>query len=78
MTVVTYDVPPGGGLVTIRVFDSTGRLVRTLVEGAETPGHKAVTWYGKNDRGQTVATGVYFCRMKAPGFDKTMKMLLLK
>jgi M6 family metalloprotease-like protein len=77
-TVISYDVPPGGGKVTIRVFDVTGRLVKTLVNEHKTAGRNTVKWFGKNERGEQVATGVYFCRMQAPGYQKTMKMTLLK
>ncbi|UCG52714.1 MAG: M6 family metalloprotease domain-containing protein [Candidatus Latescibacterota bacterium] len=77
-TVITYDVPPGGGKVTIRIFDVKGRLVKTLVNKNQTAGQKTVTWDGRNDRGEKVATGVFFYRMRAPGCEKTMKMTLLK
>ncbi len=78
VTTITYDVPPGGGVVTIRVFDVAGRQVKTLVNENQYVGRKTVKWYGKNDHGDQVATGVYFYRMQAPGYVKTMKMTLLK
>jgi hypothetical protein len=77
-TVIRYDVPTGGGVVTLRVYDVTGRLVRTLVDGVQTPGQKAVTWRGRNNVGQPVTSGVYFYRLMAPGFVQTHKMALLK
>jgi hypothetical protein len=77
-TVISYDVPEGGGHVTLRIYDVSGRLVRTLVDESQTPGEKRVTWDARNNRGETVATGVYFYRMKAPGFVKTRKMVLLR
>ncbi|UCH84953.1 MAG: M6 family metalloprotease domain-containing protein, partial [Candidatus Latescibacterota bacterium] len=77
-TVITYDVPPGGGKVTIKVYDVTGRLVKTLVDEHKGTGRQTVKWFGNNERGEQVATGVYFCSMEAPGYQKTMKMTLLK
>jgi hypothetical protein len=77
-TVIRYDVPGGGGGVTLRIYDVGGRLVRTLVDGFEAAGRKSVEWRGQNDRGEMVATGVYFYRMTAPGFERTRKMVLLK
>ena len=77
-TTVYYDVPEGGGEVSIRVFDVSGRLVRTLVNGHQTAGSKSVTWSGANDRGQSVSSGIYFYRMTAPGFTRTRKMVLLR
>jgi flagellar hook assembly protein FlgD len=77
-TVIDYDVPGAGSNVTLRIYDVSGRLVRTLVDGFETPGRKTVTWDGVNNSGRTVATGVYFYRMAAPGFEKTRKMVMMK
>jgi VCBS repeat-containing protein len=77
-TVIRYDVPAGGGRVTLRVYDVAGRMVRTLVDGLETSGEKRVTWNGRNDHGSLVSTGVYFYRMTAPGFEMTKKMVLLQ
>jgi hypothetical protein len=77
-TAIRYDVPAGGGNVTLKVYDVGGRLVRTLVDGFEAAGRKTVAWHGQNDRGEMVATGVYFYRMTAPGFERTRKMVLLK
>jgi hypothetical protein len=77
-TTIHYDVPEAGGKVTLRIFDVSGRLVRTLADGVETQGSKQATWDGRDDRGHRVATGVYFCRLTAPGFTKTRKMVLVQ
>jgi hypothetical protein len=77
-TVIRYDVPAGDAVVTLRVYDVAGRLVRTLVDERQTAGRKSATWDGRNNRGITVATGVYFYRMQAGNFVQTRKMLLLK
>jgi hypothetical protein len=77
-TVIGYDVPAGGGHVTLRIYDVAGRLVRTLVDGTQSAGVKNVMWQGENDRGARVATGVYFYRLTAPGFEQTRKMVLVQ
>lgn len=77
-TRIRYDVPAKGGKVTLRIYDVKGRLVRTLVDEYQAPGQKVVTWHGRNNYGQSVATGVYFYRMTADGFDMTRKIVLLK
>ncbi|UCH83848.1 MAG: hypothetical protein JSW50_15640, partial [Candidatus Latescibacterota bacterium] len=77
-TAIHYDVPAGGGRVTIRIYDVGGRLVRTLVDGVQNAGQKRTYWNGRDGRGQSVASGVYFYRMAAPGFEKTRKMVLLR
>ena len=77
-TSISYDVAAPGGVVTIAVYDVAGRLVRTLVAGAERPGKKGVTWDGRDDRGESVASGVYFYRLTAGERTPTKKMVLLK
>ena len=77
-TTISYDVADGGGHVTLRIYDVSGRLVRTLVDQNQGPGRKSVAWKGDNDQGGRVASGVYFYRMSAPGFTETKRMVLLK
>ncbi len=77
-TAIRYDVPAGGGKVTLCLYDVSGRLVRTLVDDEESPGQKTARWDGTNDGGEHVASGIYFYRMTAPGFTETRKMVLLQ
>jgi flagellar hook assembly protein FlgD len=66
-------------MVSIRVYDVSGQLVRTLVDEFTTTGRHDAVWDGRNNNGETVTTGVYFYRMTAPGYaSQTLKMLLLK
>ena len=46
--------------VTVRVFDFSSRLVRTLAEESQEAGIREVVWDGIDDRGVRVATGIYF------------------
>lgn len=78
VTTIRYDVPHDGSRVSVRIYDVAGRAVHTLVDAVQTAGEKKIEWHGLDDRGNQVATGVYFCRMTAPGFDKTHKMVLLR
>jgi len=77
-TTVRYDVPATGGHVTITIYDVNGRLVRTLVNEVQAPGEKSVTWNGRDDNGTSAASGVYFYKMRAPGYVMTRKMVLLR
>jgi hypothetical protein len=76
-TTIAYDVPSGDD-VQIVVYDVTGRRIRTLVNGYNTPGPKSVVWDARDDEGRAVASGIYFYRMTAGDFVQTRKMLLLK
>jgi flagellar hook assembly protein FlgD len=64
--------------VNISVYDVAGRRVRELVNEHRAAGVWSVQWNGDDDRGQRVASGVYFYRMRAGEFLDTKKMVLLK
>lgn len=64
--------------VSLTVFDASGNHVRTLVDAYQTRGPQTARWNGKNDSGQAVASGVYFCRLQAGAFSDTKRMILLK
>ena len=69
---IAYAVPVSAH-VTIRLFDITGREVATLVAGAVAPGRHEVDLRMPGPGG-----GIYFCRMDAPGFSATRKLVLLR
>ncbi|MGD8394037.1 MAG: FlgD immunoglobulin-like domain containing protein, partial [Candidatus Eiseniibacteriota bacterium] len=56
-----------GGRVTLRIFDVTGRQVRTLVDGALSVGRHALDWDGRNDAGRPLASGTYYLRLEPAG-----------
>jgi hypothetical protein len=66
------------GKVMLRVFDVTGRVIRTLVDESQATGRHAVIWDGANDRGEKVASGVFFYQLDAPGFKGAKKIVILQ
>lgn len=65
-------------VVTLRVFDVRGRLVRTCVAGErQGPGEHRVAWEGTNESGARVAPGVYFARLDAGMQARTQRMVRL-
>jgi hypothetical protein len=77
-TKLTMTVAASGDPVLVAVYDASGRLVRTLHDGPAAAGPHELVWNGEDDRGNRVASGVYFARMIAPDFGAVRKMLLLK
>jgi len=66
------------GVVTLKIYNVAGQLVRTLMNGTKDIGSYTVTWDGKNDRGGAVASGVYFYKMETKDFSQTKKMVMLR
>ncbi|MBN1885835.1 MAG: T9SS type A sorting domain-containing protein [Candidatus Krumholzibacteriota bacterium] len=76
-TTIAFNLPTTSR-VEIKVYDVRGALVRTLVAGVRNAGEQTVLWDGTNDAGSRMASGVYFCRMTAPGYERTRKLILLR
>ncbi|MEE9152040.1 MAG: T9SS type A sorting domain-containing protein [Thermoplasmata archaeon] len=76
-TTIEYDLPVPSD-VRIYIYNVLGQQVRVLVDEWQDAGYKASQWFGKNDRGYRVSTGVYFYRIVAADFQKTKKMMFLK
>jgi photosystem II stability/assembly factor-like uncharacterized protein len=66
------------GAVSLRIYDSAGRLVRVLVEGNRAAGHYTELWDGKDAGGSAVASGIYFYRLAAGSFVETKKIALIR
>ncbi|MBI5059562.1 T9SS type A sorting domain-containing protein [candidate division KSB1 bacterium] len=64
--------------VRLQVFDLTGRLVATLVNGPQQAGDHRVSWNGMDANGVAAPSGVYFYTLEAGIFSDANKMLLLK
>lgn len=66
------------GRVTLGVYDTSGRLVRLLVDAPQSAGRYAETWNGRDQSGAAVASGIYFIRLESRGQVRTKKAILLK
>ena len=76
-TTIEYTIAKPGN-VSLVIYDLNGSTVKTLVNDFVTANNYSVTWDGKNDNGQQVASGQYFYVMQAPGFNSTEYMTLIK
>ena len=69
--------------IRIEIYSLSGQLIRTLDLGYKRPGFytrrdNAAYWDGINERGEEVASGVYFYTIKAGDFSATRKMTVLR
>jgi hypothetical protein len=65
------------GRVSLKVYDSAGRLVKTLVNTIEQPGAKTVTWDTRDNNHRKVANGVYFVKLEAGDQAAVHKLVLI-
>jgi hypothetical protein len=76
-TEIRYELPAAGP-VTLTVYDVTGRELRVLVDAQKEAGVHSASWDGTDSQGQALASGVYFYRLAANGFEQTRRMTLVK
>ena len=72
-----------GAEVEITIYDTKGELLRQLALGYKTAGHyaargKAAYWDGRNERGESVASGVYVYRLRAGDYAAARRMVVMK
>ena len=73
-TTIRFDIPNSNqAIVRIQIFDITGRLVDTLVDGNLDPGYYDIVWNGNRQ-----SSGVYFLKLISGDIRKIQKMILLK
>jgi hypothetical protein len=76
-TIVEYALPRDAQ-VNISVYNVLGQHVKTLVDDMQRAGRQTVTWDGTDNSGSSVASGVYFYKIRAGDFSDTKKMVMLK
>jgi hypothetical protein len=66
------------GMVSIKIYNIKGELVKILLEKILEQGNYSVQWDGFNQYNEPCSSGIYFYKMSAGKCDYNRKMLLLK
>lgn len=74
---VRYSIPAEGH-VSVRVYDVSGKLVRTLLDQHQAAERHVVSWDGRSARGERVEPGVYFVRLEGPGVTESRSVVLTR
>lgn len=64
--------------VCLKIYNPSGRVIKTLIEGKEKKGNRKIIWNGENERGEKVPSGIYFVRLETPNYSTTKKLLFLR
>ncbi|HEC77972.1 MAG TPA: T9SS type A sorting domain-containing protein, partial [candidate division WOR-3 bacterium] len=76
-TMISYVVPEKTK-VNLNIYDSSGRLVNTLVDEIQNPGHYNVVWNCKDGAGKRLSSGIYFYCLRTEKGIRTRKFVLIK
>ena len=77
-TTISFDLD-SEAMISLTIYDLTGQVVRTLVEGQTMAvGHYQSLWDGRDESGVRVGSGVYFYQLQTGDFTAMKKMTLLQ
>ncbi|MCH8247001.1 MAG: T9SS type A sorting domain-containing protein, partial [Bacteroidetes bacterium] len=64
--------------VVIKVFNALGQRTQTLVDSNQDVGWYEIKWDGRDETGQSAASGIYFYRLRAGDVSLSRPMILLR
>lgn len=64
--------------VSIKIYNTIGQLIKTLVNEFKESGIYTVYWNGNDYNNDAVASGLYFCKMLTSNYQKTIKLILIR
>jgi flagellar hook assembly protein FlgD len=76
-TKISFSLPKAE-LVTIKIYDLTGKEIATLVNSKKAAGKYTTDWMGTDANGKAVSSGVYFYKIVAGNYIETKRMVFLK
>ncbi|MBN2001318.1 T9SS type A sorting domain-containing protein [candidate division KSB1 bacterium] len=77
VTTIKYSIPKSSK-VTVKIYNTRGREITTLVDEDKQAGHYAVQWNGKTKTGSICPSALYFCSLKTEHFLISRKLMLLR
>ncbi len=76
-TVISYDLSKASQ-VALKIFNTLGQEVQTLVDSRQAAGTHSKAWNGRNNLGQLVSSGVYFYRLSTGERVESRPVLFLR
>lgn len=64
--------------ISLKIFDSLGRLISVLIDATQNSGNYLATWNGLNTDGEMASSGIYFVILQADRFFQREKIILLR
>jgi hypothetical protein len=76
-TTIQFKLPEKSD-VSLRIYDISGKLVKTLIDEEKDAGYHSVIWDGTGDDGASVNSGVYFYKIETDGHSDVKRCVMLK
>jgi hypothetical protein len=76
-TMIEYSLPVAQD-VSLRIYDVSGKLIKNLVNARKEAGTHRITWNGKDESGNMVASGIYFYQLQSSGKNITRKLIVTR
>jgi beta-xylosidase len=76
-TTIRYSLPTPVK-VNVTIYNLLGMKVRTLVDSFQKADEHSAVWDAKDDEGNSVSSGIYFCRLEAGDVNLQRKMVLVR
>jgi hypothetical protein len=76
-TILMYSLPTRQ-VISLRVYDITGKEIGTLYQGIQTGGTHTLQWNGTDANGRQLSSGIYFMRLQTELHSQVIKTLLIK
>ncbi len=76
-TAISFTIPQNEN-ISLAIFNAAGQKARTLHAGMISAGNHSIVWNGRDERGQSMSSGIYFAVLESGGRMTTHKMLLIR
>ena len=63
--------------ISLKIYEASGRLIRTLAAEKMEQGSQQVEWNEKDDQGNTVSAGIYILQFDTPNKSETKKLAVI-
>ncbi|MGQ9810582.1 MAG: M28 family peptidase [bacterium] len=74
---VRFTIYSDGARVSLKIYDVSGRLVRTVLQNEKIEGSRDFLWDGRNQSGSKVSEGIYMVRLEGGSRTVTQKIVFL-
>ncbi|MFC2121910.1 SUMF1/EgtB/PvdO family nonheme iron enzyme, partial [Bacteroidota bacterium] len=76
-TTIEYQVTDYS-MVSLKIYDLQGKVVKTLINNYETPGRKTIVWNGTDNSGNQLVSGIFLILIQIDGVITTKQLILTK